>query len=185
MEGLVQRSLDRVKEVLASHEATAAEKFTNDATYKALVTEMLDTGAMAVSSLRLYLEDPSRAIYYIMDMQLLDAHRALAALRARAMLALEGAARRGAALRLCKLKGLVVERIDETSLAGETPLVRAVADGAGPSAIALLIEAGARLWDGEALGAAAEHGQREAVAALIGAKAPVNSVAVEVLTCSP
>ena len=75
----------------------------------------------------------------------------------------------------------MVERIDEPSRAGETPLVRAAADGTvGPSALSLLLAAGADLGDGKALGAAAEHGQLEAVTALIGAKALVDSVAVEV-----
>ena len=74
-----------------------------------------------------------------------------------------------------------MERIDEASLAGETPLVRASAGGTvGPSALALLLEAGAGMEDGKALGAAAEHGRREAVAALLDAKAPVDAVAVEV-----
>ena len=182
VEGLVQRILGLVEEVRASQEETPTERFTDDAVYKGLVTEMLDAGTMAVSVLRLYLEDESRGIYFVMEMSLQDAHRALIAFRARAMAALEeGEARRAAALGLCQLKGLVVERIDEPSRAGETPLVRAAADGTvGPAALALLLAAGASLADGKALGAAAEHGQLEAVAALIGAKALVDSVAVEV-----
>ena len=176
VEGLVQWIAGRVEEVLASHEGTAAELFTDDAAYKGLVTEMLDSGTMAVSMLCLYLEDPSRQFYWMMRLQPLDAHRALAAFRARSMLALNGVARRAAALRLSQLKGLVVERIDEASRSGETPLVRSVADGTvGPSAIALMIEAGADIADGRALGAAAEHGHAEAVVALISAKAPVDS----------
>jgi hypothetical protein len=55
-----------------------------------------------------------------------------------------GAARRAAALGQCRLLGLVVERVDEESRAGETPLVRAVAGGVvGPAGVAPLIEAGA------------------------------------------
>ncbi len=182
VEGLMKRVLGLVEEVRDSHEGTAADQYTNDAEYKALVTEMLDAGAMAANVLRLYLEDPSRFIIYIMDMTLLDAHRALVSFRARAMLPLEGEERRAAALRLCQQKGLVVERVDEASRAGESPLVRAVADGTvGPSAITLLIEAGADVMDGKALCAAAEHGQQEAVAALITAKAVVDSIAVKVL----
>jgi hypothetical protein len=71
--------------------------------------------------------------------------------------------------------------IEDADRAGETPLVRAAADGVvGPAGLALLIEAGADMADGKALCAAAEHGQREAVEALIGAKAAVDTVAVEV-----
>jgi hypothetical protein len=182
VDGLVDRSVGLVEEVRAAHEGTDAEVFTRDAAYKGLVTEMLDAAAMAQSPLRLYLEDKSRDVVGIMEMSLLDAHRALAAFRARGMRALEGDARREAALLQCQGKGLVVERIDEASRAGETPLVRAAADGTvGPAAMALLIEAGAGVGDGKALGGAAEHGNVEAVVALLGAKAPVDSVAVEVM----
>ena len=180
--GLIERCVGLAKEELTAHEGTDAEEFTRDAAYKGLVTDMLDAAAMAQSPLRLYLEDPSRDVVDVMQISLLDAHRALAAFRARGMRTLEGEARREAALRQCQGKGLVAERIDEASRAGETPLVRAAADGTvGPAAMALLIEAGAGVGDGEALGAAAQHGHAEAVAALLGAKAPVDSVAVEVL----
>jgi hypothetical protein len=181
VDGLLQRVLSQVKEVLAEHETTPAEAYTDDTKYKALVTDMLDSGAKAASVFRLYLEDPSRQIYWMMRTTLVNAHRALAAFRARAMQPLEGEVRRAAALRLCQQKGLVMERVDEASRAGESPLVHAVADGTvGPAALALLIEAGAGVVDGKALHAAAEHGQWEAVAALLGAKAAVDCVAVEV-----
>jgi hypothetical protein len=182
VDDLITRAVGLAEEVQAAHEGTAAERFADDAAYKGLVTEMLDAGTMAGSLLHLYLEDPTRHIYWVMRMPLHDAHRALAAFRARGMRTLESAARRAAALWLCRLKGLVVERIDEVSRAGETPLVRAAADGTvGPAAIALLIEAGAGVGDGAALGAAAEHGQVEAVAALLGGKAPVDAVTDMVL----
>jgi hypothetical protein len=182
VEGLVQRILGLVEEVRAAHEATAAERFTDDAVYKGLVTEMLHAGTMAGSVLHLYLEDPSRNIDDVMEMSLQDAHRALVSFRKRAMAALEGEARRAAALGLCQLLGLVVSGgIEEADRARETPLVCAAAEGVvGPAGLALLVAAGANLADGKALGAAAEHGQREAVEALIGAKAAVDAVAEEV-----
>jgi hypothetical protein len=148
--------------VLVAHKTMAADRFeADDATCKGLATEMLDAGTAAVSLLRLYLEDPSRQLHWYRLMTLQDAHRQLAAFRARRMRALEGAARRAAALGQCRLLGLVVERVDEESRAGETPLVRAVAGGVvGLAGIALLVEAGADV--GTALGAAADNGQRSA-----------------------
>ena len=125
--------------------------------------------------LRLYLEDTSRFIYFIMQMSLQDAHRALIEYLSRSMTGLAETERRGLALRLCKLRGLVRERIDEASSAGEAPLVRAAADGGvGPSALGLLIAAGAAV-DGQALRAAAQHGNMEALCVLIEGKAPVDA----------
>jgi hypothetical protein len=182
VDGMIERSVGLVEEVLAAHAETAAERFADDAKYKGLVTEMLEAGGMAPSLLRLYLEDTSRNVDDVMEMPLLDAHRALAGFRARAMSALEGEERRDAALEQCRLKGLVVDRIDEESRAGESPLVRAAADGiVGPAALALLIAAGAGVGDGKALGLAAKHGHSESVAALLDAKARVDAVAEAVL----
>ena len=178
VEGLVARIVSQVEEMRAEHERTGEEEYNRDAEYKRLVTAMLDAGTWAVSKLLLYLEDASRFMDDIMPMSLRDSHRARAAFLRKSMRALapDGGARRAAALQLCQLQGLVVERIDERNAGGETPLDCAAAEGsAGRAAIALLIEAGAAFENGAALHKAAEHGHAEAVAALLDAKAPIES----------
>ena len=47
--------------------------------------------------------------------------------------------RRMAAAEVCKLRGLVRDRIDETNDIGEGPLLAAAADGAGPGDLRALI----------------------------------------------
>ena len=110
-----------------------------------------------------------------------EAHRQLVAFRTRAMAGLEGEARRAAAERLCVLRGYAARGVGEVNDAGEDPLVRAAADGAvGAAGVALLLAAGAKTG-GEALVAAAKHGQREAVAGLIGSGVAVDSRGKEVM----
>jgi hypothetical protein len=164
----LQRIVGLAKEVLRRHERRKAEDYTDDGVFKGLVQEMLATRTMAESLLRLYLEDRSRGIFWRMTMtSLREAHRELIAFRTRMMAGLEGEARRAAAERLCILRGFAAQAVGETNDAGEDALVRAAADGtAGAAGVALLLAAGAATG-GEALVAAAKHGQREAVAALI------------------
>jgi hypothetical protein len=176
MEGFLQRIAELVKEVLSRHEGLAAEDYTDDGTFKGLVQEMLETRAMAESLLRLYLEDHSCGIYSMIQyMSLREAHRGLIAFRTRTMAGLEGGARRAAAERLCVLLGYAARDVAEVNEAGEDALVRAAADGAvGAAGVALLLAAGAGTG-GEALVAAAKHGQREIVAALIECNIDVDS----------
>jgi hypothetical protein len=174
--GFLQRIVGLAEEVLGRHEGWKAEEYTDDGAFKGLVQEMLDTRAMAESLLRLYLEDRSRGIHWRMTRtSLLEAHRELIAFRMRVMAGLEGEARCVAAERLCMLRGYAARAVGEANDAGEDALVRAAADGtAGASGVALLLAAGAATG-GEALVAAAKHGQREAVAALIACGVDVDS----------
>ena len=182
VQGFLQRIVELAEEVLGRHEGRKAEDYTDDGTFKGLVQEMLDTRAMAESLLRLYLEDRSRGINHRMTRtSLLEAHRELIAFRTRMMGGLEGEARRAAAERLCVLRGYAARAVREASGAGEDALVRAAADGtAGAAGVALLVAAGAATG-GEALVAAAKHGQREAVEGLLGSGVAVDSRAEEVM----
>jgi hypothetical protein len=182
IEGFLRRIEALVAEVVERHEVRAAHRYTDDGEFKGMVQEMLDARTMAESLLRLYLEDPSCGISWGMRISLREAHRQLIAFRMRAMTWLEGGARRVMAERLCVLRGYAVRGVGEINDAGEDPLVRAAADGAvGLAGVALLLEAGAKTG-GEALVAAAKHGQRAAVAGLIGCGVAVNSRAEEVMS---
>jgi hypothetical protein len=181
VEGFLDRIVGLVVEVVKRHEKRAAAEYTDDGAFKGMVQEMLDARAMAEILLRLYLEDHSRGIYMRMWTSLREAHRELIAFRTRAMAGLKGEARRAAAERLCVMRGYAVRGVGEVNDAGEDPLVCAAADGTvGAAGVALLLEAGATTG-GEALVAAAKHGQREAVEVLIGSGVHVDSRAKEVI----
>ena len=188
VEELIKHIVGLADEVLARQEQLPAMDYTNDRLFKGLVHDMLDTRAMAESTLRIYLEDRSQYIREYLQppnstpagVSLLEGHRRLVAWRARALGALEGAERRAASERLCVLRGLVTERVGETNAAGEDPLVRAAADGAvGTAGVALLLAAGAASGV-RALAAAARHGHRDSVAGLLAAGIGVDSRAERV-----
>ena len=177
VEGFLQHIEGLANEVLSRHEKLAAEDYTDDGKFKGLVQEMLEARAMAESLLRLYLEDSSRGICVMMrtEISLREAHRGLIAFRTRTMAGLEGEARRAEAETLCVLRGYAAREVGEVNEAGEDALVRAAADGAvGAAGVQLLLAAGARTG-GNALVAAATHGQREIVAALIERSIDVHS----------
>ena len=144
--------------------------------------EMMETGTWGESLFLLYLEDLSRGIWWrTTRTSLREAHRALIAFCTRAMAGLEGEARRAAAGRLCVLRGYATGAVGEADADGEDALVRAAADGAvGAAGVRLLMEAGVASG-GEALVAAATHGQREAAAGLIDYGVDVDSRAKEVM----
>jgi hypothetical protein len=136
----------QMKKVRDRHESTEAERYTDDGAYRRLVTEMLDTGSMAISTLRLFLEDESQSVDDIKGMSLRNAHGNLISYLERSMSGQKGERGRSAALRVCKLLGLVRESISEVNEAGESPLLAAAADGfMGRAAIRLLVAAGASL----------------------------------------
>ena len=143
---------------------------------------MMETGTWGESHFLLYLEDLSRGIWLrTTHTSLREAHRALIAFCTRKMAGMEGEARRAVAERLCVLRGYATGAVGEADADGEDALVRAAADGAvGAAGVRLLMEAGA-VSGGEALVAAAMHGQREAVAGLIDNGVDVDSRAEKVM----
>ena len=142
----------------------------------------METGTWGESLFLLYLEDLSRGIKWrTTQTSLREAHRALIAFCTRKMAGLEGEARRAAAGRLCVLRGYATGAVGEADADGEDALVRAAADGVvGAAGVRLLMEAGVASG-GEALVAAATHGQREAAAGLIDNGVDVDSRAEKVM----
>ena len=172
--------MKKVQEVFFRHEANVPEIFVDDMKFKRLVYEMLDTRTAAVSSLRVYLEDPGLLIEAVEAKQLRHLHRSLVALREKRVRTLEGAVRRKEAEQLCVLQGLLLSHVNEVDEYGEGPLVRAAADGSlTPSRVKLFLDAGATEEDGcMAVMAAATYGREDAIASLItvlGAEVCVNT----------
>jgi hypothetical protein len=171
---LIHKIMHKVRNVRNDHDSKMAERYTDDGAYRGLVTEMLDTVSMAISTLRLFQEDESQVFNDILELSLRDAHRNLISYLERSMVGLKGEEGRLTALRLCKLRGLVRESIDEKNEAGESPLLAAAAEGCiGRAAIRLLVAAGAAL-DGKAARTAGRNGHAEELAALIEADAPLD-----------
>ncbi len=146
---------------------------------------------MALAKLRWWLEDKSQMICFLKDFSLRKGYRGLQAYLKHGMTAKDGPEK--TALRLCKLRGLVRERVAEENEDGEARLVSCAADGVGANDLKLLLAAGAEAvcQDRRApLLAAAEAGQAEAVRVLLEAKAnleprgEVRSFALYVLALS-
>ena len=176
--GKLQRDCEAVR---ARHAAAAAERFAGDGAYRAMVGEMLATGAAAISNLRLYLEDPGSQMATRMRDSLMTNHIAYLGYLARTLPA-AGEERAAAAGRLCRALGAMEASADERDADGLTPLMRAAADGAGSLVLRSLVAARAELEargvsERTALFFAAEGGHAEAVEVLGRLGADVNAVA--------
>jgi hypothetical protein len=181
VEGLLERIVRQVEEVVKGHEAVGEGEYADDAVFQGLVTGMLDARRWAVSKLRLWLEDRTQLICFMMDCSLCNAHRLLSAHLVRAAGAAAGTEEgRRAAAAACMERRLLQARFDEANDEGETPLVAAAADGATAADIRLLVAAGSAVngAEGEPSAAAvkaAAFGHADALRALLEAKAAVNS----------
>jgi hypothetical protein len=180
VEGVITRILEQCEVRYRAHEGREAEEYVVDEVFRGLVIEMLDTKAMALSKFRWWLEDRSQYICFMPKKSLRDGHRGLIAYRMGVMAGEAGEQQPATALKLCKLRGLVRERADETNEDGEARLTAAAADGLSPADLRLLVAAKARVneEDGSAsaaLAKAAEYGQMDAIQFLLDMNANVDS----------
>jgi ankyrin repeat protein len=183
IEGLLGKLRRECEAVRARHAAAAVERFADDAAFRAMVGEMLATGAAAVSCLRWYIEDPGARIEALLRDPLMTGHRGYLGYLARTLPA-AGKERAAAAVRLCWALGVMGASVDEADADGLTLLMRAAADGAGARVLQSLAAARAELEarDGEkktALFFAAEGGHAEAVEVLGQLGADFNAVAYQ------
>ena len=176
--GLLRHILKQVQEVFERHCAVEASGYIGDDDYRALVTEMLDAKAFALSKLRWWLCDASQLISFKQPEPLRLAHRGWIAFLERM---LPGSAdRRGDALALCRAKGLLRRSVDEENELGEVILVCAAAEGWSVADLELLVDAGASVHGGGVKGAsplfaAAQNGRISCVDALARLGANVNA----------
>ncbi len=150
-----------------------AGSYTSDEVFRGLVTERMEAKAMAVSKLRLWLEDPSLTLVDVFHLNTRFAHRQLLLRLRRALraVATTGEERRAQALDLCQVQGLLQAEADEVNDLGETRLIAAAADGESTATLELLVDAGANIHavnqrKHNALMEAALNGHEEAVKAL-------------------
>ncbi len=189
--GLVGRIVAQGEVVLARHAAVAPERYNNDEAFRQTVTEMLETRAAAVATLRGYIEDPGLAMECVMRDTITARQRAYLAFLERTLPA-EGEARVAAAGRLCRAMGAMKASVDEVDVEGLAPLMRAAADGAGVRVLRCLVAARADVnardaFDGRtALYIAAECGHAETVEALARLGCDVHATAEPgVFDCTP
>ena len=142
--GLIEHVHSQCQVVLRNHEQRPPEDYTKDSVYRGLVTEALDVKAWAVSKFRLWLEDQSQLLFLVVHRPLRTAHRDLIAFLKRGLACLPAkdcATRRVAAERLCKLRGLLENSVEETNEVGEDRLTCAAADGVAGIDLQMLLAA--------------------------------------------
>jgi hypothetical protein len=132
--------------VLEAHTAEPADRYLDHAAHRRLVGELLDARTHAFSALALYLENPACNVASALRLPNATLHREYVAFLRRTLPSFQvhgDEARRRAAERLCVIAGLAVATAEETDREGLTRLMAAAADGAGPTAVDLLVAAGA------------------------------------------
>jgi hypothetical protein len=143
-EGLVESIMAECKQTFKKHEELGADEFTEDETFRTLVTEMLDVKTMAKSKLQLWLQDPSRYIMNLENVSMHDAHQQLLGFLRKRMQRGDAREKRASVIEMCKLKGLLDQSVDgmHGMKQWETRLICAAADGISSNDLELLLEAG-------------------------------------------
>jgi len=131
------------KQVYELHKSHDNEYYVEDQKFRGLVVEMLEVKMMAISKLQYYLEDKSQWLAALSRMPLRSAHRAYIDYFETLITNTQGSMRQTKALQLCKLKGLVIDSVEEKNNLGETRIEEAAADGADMKSLKLLVYAGA------------------------------------------
>jgi hypothetical protein len=150
VEGFLNVIVAQALGVYLQHKDVSDEDYMDDEVYRGLVFQMLETKAMALSKLNLWLEDLEESIATLQDLHLREAHRWWTIFLERRLARLKGVAGedrgrevRECALSLCKIRGLVDHTVDERNDLGEVRIVRAAAAGWNGRALTLLVDAGA------------------------------------------
>jgi hypothetical protein len=182
VEGLLARIGQQCEAVVERHAAVPAEAYAEGEVHRGLVTEMLETKAAALSTLRSYIEDPGVKIEALMRESIAERHRIYLAFLERTLPPNSGE-RAVAAGRLCRAMGAMQSWADEEDAEGFTRLMRSAADGAGARVLRALVAAGGDVnrrdaKDGKtALYLAAEGGHAEVVQVLARLGGDVNAAA--------
>jgi hypothetical protein len=150
-ESLIENIMAECKLKFEKHDQLGAEDFAEDETFRSLVTEMLNVRTMAMSKLRLWLEDPSRYIMSLDTVCISDAHQQLLGFLRKRMQHEDPKKRADTVLQICKLKGLLDRDVDGVDGLNhwETRLISAAAEGMSRNNLELLLEAGSVKRHGE------------------------------------
>jgi Ankyrin repeats (3 copies) len=125
--------------VLEQHQQLAPEQYNNDARYRGLVSELLDTKKFAVAKMEYLLTcDPFHEKTFTAKPLRMCFRDHMGELMGR----LETSPNKETAVSLCRLFGLVVQGVEDRNELGESPLVTAIADGVTDDKLELLLAAG-------------------------------------------
>jgi hypothetical protein len=183
VESFLSRILEQCQHVRERHSHTSHEDFANDRRYRAMVLEMIEVKAMAVSKLSEWLENRAGSfIRFRHDTHLRTAHRRWIMYLQSQLVDKVGEEKRKLSTGICQLMNLVTESIAEVNELGETRLLQVAADGKAIKTLQLLVDAGADVDasrpDGvTATWLAAQFGHRSTLVALVELKASVNQAA--------
>lgn len=130
VEALCEGIMEDCRAILTKHEGLPAADFLDDGVYRYLVAEALETKDMGKIKFLLWLHGTEMAGRINAFKHLKACHREWNLMQQRRLAKLEeGEVRAAAALGLCRSTGLVRREIEERNNFGETPLMRAAADG--------------------------------------------------------
>jgi ankyrin repeat protein len=145
----VSNIVDECDQVFQKHKSYPSKEYVNDTLFRGLVVEMLETKTMAISKFEFYKQDKGQWLESLIESKLRIAHRARIDYMETLMLGKQGEDRKKIALDLCRLKGLLIESINEENEIGESRIEQAAADGADARTLKLLVYAGIEV-EGEA-----------------------------------
>ena len=130
VKALCKGIMEDCRAILTKHEGLPAADFLDDGVYRYLVAEALETKDMGKIKFLLWLHGTEQAGSINTCLHLKACHREWNLMQQRRLAELEGGeVRAAAALGLCCSTGLVRREIEERNNFGETPLMRAAADG--------------------------------------------------------
>ena len=135
--------IDECQQIYGKHAKTSAERYVDSEFYRGLVIEMLEVRTMAVSKFDFWLTDPSQLVMFQLEEPMRLSHRRYVAYLERTLAATPDGERRAAALRLCRLKGLLQGGLDDRNDLGESRIISAAAEGRDGRDLTLLAMAGA------------------------------------------
>jgi hypothetical protein len=180
IDSYIRSLVERVEAVFKRHCLRSAADYSDDAVYRSLVAESLDSASMARSALLWWLQDDTVQIHLVHDdFSLMWFRREYESyLQSRHKNAAEDESC-AAALEFCKARNLLCADINERNSSDETPLLSLVGSGSSHIDMLLLISAKCDLTACNALGEsalllAAQAGRADLIDALVQAGADCN-----------
>jgi ankyrin repeat protein len=135
--------IDECRRVYVKHMETSAERYVDGEFFRGLVIEMLEVRTMAISKFDLWLTDQSQMVKFQIDEPMRLSHRRYVAYLERTLAAKTEGGKREAALKLCRIKGLLEGSLDDRNDLGENRIISAAAEGRDERDLTLLVLAGA------------------------------------------
>uniref|UniRef100_A0A7S0QQ62 NAD(+)--protein-arginine ADP-ribosyltransferase n=1 Tax=Cryptomonas curvata TaxID=233186 RepID=A0A7S0QQ62_9CRYP len=171
-----QSAIELCKHICSRHESLPPERYLNHADYQLLLTEMLDAIQISAHVIEMHSEiyKHNDSVTQTLEcVALRDYRRTQLSIMKQKMIKTEGLESQATAIKVCKLKGLIKNNIQERDSDWETPILKAAADGANKEDVYFLLCAGAsteevRFADNKtALHLAAEFGHTDIVQLLL------------------